>query len=56
MIALRPFARADFARLIAWIPSAEFLLQWAGPAFTFPLDTAQLDAYLAESEGRRPRA
>ncbi len=54
MITLRPFARADFARLIAWIPSAEFLLQWAGPAFTFPLDTAQLDAYLAESEGEAP--
>jgi RimJ/RimL family protein N-acetyltransferase len=54
MITLRPFARADFARLIGWIPSAEFLLQWAGPAFTFPLDTVQLDAYLAESEGEAP--
>ena len=54
MIALRPFARADFARLIGWIPSAEFLLQWAGPVFTFPLDTAQLERYLLEGEGDAP--
>ena len=54
MIALRPFARADFARLIGWIPSPEFLLQWAGPAFTFPLDTTQLERYLLEAEGDAP--
>ena len=54
MIALRPFARADFSRLIGWIPSPEFLLQWAGPAFTFPLDTSQLERYLLEAEGDAP--
>jgi hypothetical protein len=43
-IALRPFARADFARLIGWIPSPEFLVQWSGPIFAWPLDEAQSEA------------
>jgi RimJ/RimL family protein N-acetyltransferase len=48
-IRLEPFSEADFDRLIAWSPTAEFLLQWAGPLFTFPLDRAQLEQYLASS-------
>jgi hypothetical protein len=39
-VKLEPFAAADIDQLIAWIPSAEFLLQWAGSAFRFPLDRA----------------
>ena len=31
---------------MAWISSAEFLLQWAGPLFTFPLNRQQLEKYL----------
>jgi RimJ/RimL family protein N-acetyltransferase len=46
-VRLEPFSEADFDRLIAWSPSADFLLQWAGPTFTFPLDRDQLDKYLA---------
>jgi RimJ/RimL family protein N-acetyltransferase len=46
-ITLQAFAREDFQRLISWISSPEFLLQWAGPIFRFPLDTAQLKGYLA---------
>jgi len=49
-IILEPFSRKDMDRLISWIPSAEFLLQWAGPTFTYPLDRVQLLQYLAESE------
>jgi len=48
-VILRPFGRADFARLIGWVPSAEFLVQWSGPKFSWPLDEAQLDAYAAEA-------
>ena len=54
MLTLRPFSRTDFATLIGWIPSPEFLLQWAGPQFTFPLDVAQLDGYLREAEADPP--
>lgn len=54
MIALRPFDRTDFATLIGWIPSPEFLLQWAGPQLTYPLDAAQLDRSLQEAQTDPP--
>ncbi|MEI6725430.1 MAG: GNAT family protein [Actinomycetes bacterium] len=52
-ISLRPFTRADFTRLIEWVDGAgpEFLVQWAGTKFAFPLDEAQLEGYLEEAEG-----
>ena len=51
MIVLQPFSESDFARLLAEIPDARFLLQWAGPKYTFPLDTAQLRATLTHTNG-----
>jgi RimJ/RimL family protein N-acetyltransferase len=54
MITLRPFKRADFATLIGWVPSPEFLLQWAGPQLTYPLDAAQLERSLQEAETDPP--
>jgi RimJ/RimL family protein N-acetyltransferase len=54
MIELRPFAREDFHRLIDWSPTPEFLMQWAGPFFTYPLDEAQLEDYLQGAEGESP--
>ena len=54
MIVLRPFERSDFARLIGWVGSPAFLLQWAGPLFTYPLDVAQLDRYLADAQQEPP--
>jgi RimJ/RimL family protein N-acetyltransferase len=45
-IELKPFERNDFSRLIDWVKTPEFLLQWAGPIFHFPLDESQLDDYL----------
>src|SRR5262245_43463231 len=53
-IRLEPFSEADFDRLIAWSPTAEFLLQWAGIRFTFPLDYAQLVEYLAAARSDPP--
>ena len=53
-IELRPFERNDFSRLIGWINSPEFLLQWAGPIFHYPLDEAQLETYLQGAEGIGP--
>lgn len=41
-IRLEPFTPAHFAELIAWIPDAGFLHQFAGPDWHFPLDALQL--------------
>ncbi|MCP3027056.1 GNAT family N-acetyltransferase [Halobacillus sp. A5] len=46
MIKLKFFERVDFQQLINWIETPEFLLQWGGPNFRFPLDAAQLESYL----------
>jgi len=53
-IELRIFERNDFARLIGWIKSPEFLLQWAGLNFRYPLDKTQLEKYIQGSEGDQP--
>lgn len=48
MITLSPLQEEDLPRLLAAIPSAEALVQWAGPtAFHYPLDLDQLRRYLA---------
>ncbi|MEU7556248.1 GNAT family protein [Streptomyces sp. NPDC044571] len=50
-LSLRPFdAPADSPLLRSWIASRADLLTWAGPAFTWPLDDAQLSAYAAEPD------
>ncbi|MBD1383328.1 GNAT family N-acetyltransferase [Metabacillus arenae] len=46
MIELEYFERADFKQLIEWIDSPEFLLQWGGPVFEYPLDGGQLEKYM----------
>ncbi|MSO98713.1 MAG: N-acetyltransferase [Rhodospirillaceae bacterium] len=42
-VTLEPFATTDIDRLIGWIPDAAFMLQWAGPTFTWPLTRDQLE-------------
>lgn len=51
MIELKSFKRKDFSRLINWITSPEFLLQWGGPNFEYPLENAQLEKYMQGTEG-----
>jgi RimJ/RimL family protein N-acetyltransferase len=51
---LEPFTTADVDHLISWIPSAAFLLQWAGSAFDYPLDRAQLLEHVVASENATP--
>lgn len=46
MIKLEYFTEDDFQQLIDWIPTAEFTLQWGGPAFKYPLTKEQLLSYL----------
>ncbi|WP_439876170.1 GNAT family N-acetyltransferase [Bacillus mycoides] len=45
MIKLVLFKRSDFKQLINWINSEEFLIQWSGNAFTYPLNEQQLEKY-----------
>ncbi|MDQ0483332.1 GNAT family N-acetyltransferase [Guptibacillus hwajinpoensis] len=46
MIELRYFEPNDFQQLLDWIPSQDFLLQWGGPGFTYPLTVSQLETYV----------
>ncbi|MGE7855390.1 GNAT family N-acetyltransferase [Bacillus sp. NPDC094064] len=45
VIKLEPIKRSDFKQLISWIHSEEFLIQWSGNAFIYPLDEQQLEKY-----------
>lgn len=49
MIELRYFKPADFRQLIDWVETPEFMLQWAGPSFVFPLTEFQLEEYLKDA-------
>ncbi|KKI94083.1 aminoglycoside adenylyltransferase [Bacillus sp. SA1-12] len=46
MIKLSYFEHSDFKQLISWIDSPEFLLQWGGPGFDYPLTEGQLETYI----------
>jgi len=52
---LHPFERIDFDRVVEWTTDARFLMQWAGPIFTHPLDHDQLEDYLAGGCGATPK-
>lgn len=49
MAELKFFEHSDFKQLINWIDSPEFLLQWGGPIFSYPLDEQQLENYLKDA-------
>ncbi|MDY7220944.1 GNAT family N-acetyltransferase [Halalkalibacterium halodurans] len=46
MIELLDFNESDFDQLIKHIESPEFLKQWSGSAFTYPLTRSQLASYI----------
>jgi len=54
LIKLHPFDESDYNQLIAEIPDARSLLQWAGPKYTYPLDAAQLSAILENTSREKP--
>jgi RimJ/RimL family protein N-acetyltransferase len=56
LIKLELFTEADADRLISWVNSPDFLLQWAGPSFTFPLDRKQIIKHLEVMKGRYPKS
>lgn len=53
-IRLQVFEEGDFDQLIAEVPDSWFLLQWAGPKYTYPLDGAQLKETLIMAAGDKP--
>jgi RimJ/RimL family protein N-acetyltransferase len=55
-VALRPFAREDFGRLMSWVRSEQALVEWCAGFFRHPLDDAQLDRYLESSKQPNARA
>jgi RimJ/RimL family protein N-acetyltransferase len=49
MIELKYFETSDFQQLTSWIETPEFLLQWGGTNFSFPLNEEQLENYLKDA-------
>jgi len=56
LIELIPFDDSYFDLLIEWSPTSEFLLQWAGPGFTYPLTHDQLSLLLQSASNKPARA
>jgi RimJ/RimL family protein N-acetyltransferase len=54
MLELRLFTEEDCDRLIGWVPDARFLMLWAGPGYSWPLQREELLATLARTRGYRP--
>jgi RimJ/RimL family protein N-acetyltransferase len=55
LIELRAFDEADIGQLLVWVDSPEFLMQWAGPVFSFPLDEGQFRKHLLQANGPNPK-
>ncbi|ADY54340.1 GCN5-related N-acetyltransferase [Pseudopedobacter saltans DSM 12145] len=50
MIKLSPFEITDFEQLASWAETEEILMQFAGPAYQFPLTKEQVQDSLAEAD------
>jgi hypothetical protein len=50
MIRLEAFEKSDFDKLISWIDCEEMLMQFSGPAFTFPLNKEQLQNNIEDKQ------
>ncbi|MFL5742601.1 MAG: GNAT family N-acetyltransferase [Flavisolibacter sp.] len=50
MIRLEKCDQSCYDTLISWVDSAEALMQFAGPAFTFPLTKEQLEKSLSDNK------
>ena len=54
MLELLKFTKSDIDQLISWIPDEKFLMQWAGPKYTYPLTNSQLEETLKLSHATNP--
>ncbi|MBZ9625945.1 GNAT family N-acetyltransferase [Clostridium sp. FP2] len=55
LIKLEKFKTCDVKILASWIPDKEFLLQWAGPAYSFPLSEDQLQDDINMMSSENPK-
>lgn len=51
---LEEFIQMDHQTLISWIDSPGFLVQWAGPVFSYPLNSKQLEKHCIETSREKP--
>lgn len=54
LINIRHFEKRDFQNLINCMNSPDYLLQWAGPVFQYPLTEEQLNTHLDKTKGQCP--
>jgi RimJ/RimL family protein N-acetyltransferase len=54
VIELQRFTEDDCRRLIDWIPDAQFLPQWAGPNYSWPLNVEQIQETLVGANAEGP--
>lgn len=54
-VRLKRFTVGDIDRLLSWIDSADFLAQWSGPSFTWPLTADELLRYEGSGLRSMPR-
>ncbi|MEO6523064.1 MAG: GNAT family N-acetyltransferase [Mucilaginibacter sp.] len=50
---LRPFTQPDFAQLNTWVSSEELLIQFSATAFPYPLNYADIEAYMLANPDRQ---
>lgn len=54
-LSVLPMTEGDLPELVRWTSSREFLLQWAGPVFTYPLTIDQLLEHFGGCQTAPPR-
>src|SRR5690349_579698 len=54
MIELQPFSLKDAPLLVEWAISPEFLVQWTGLNFEYPLDLGQIERHLRPAAAPEP--
>lgn len=55
VIKLKNFSYEEIPQLVSWIPNKEFLLQWAGPSYTFELLEKQLQYDINMMSEKEPK-
>ncbi len=55
MISLEKFSECDFDRFIGWVDSEELMVQFGGPAFTYPVTHEQLKNYISDKSRKAYR-
>lgn len=56
IIELQPFTEADIDQLMGWVSSEAFLLQWAGPDFSYPVDRSELENELVHKPKKNSKS